>query len=207
MHKSAFCTFLQDSAQICAFSQAILAGKKHRNAQKSAKTPQKCTKTRHFAPTHAIPPFIIPLFPEGPKDQKNSRFRSGLKILSENEIFERATHRGPIFCGEIETSRLKFSSEIKNFDRDQKFRSGSIFFDRWALWVSVHPRLPPWTPEIARDIGDETMAILHVPLVNRAFARVTPARHFRHFRRFAGLEQQNHCFTRGNLNRALVIGF
>ena len=66
---------------------------------------------------------------------KNSIFRSGLKISSENEIFERATHRGPIFCGEIETSRLKFSSEIKNFDRDQKFRSGSNFFDRWALWV------------------------------------------------------------------------
>ena len=38
------------------------------------------------------------------------------------------------FCGEIETSRLKFSSEIENFDRDQKFRSGSNFFDRWALW-------------------------------------------------------------------------
>ena len=54
----------------------------------------------------------------GPKDQKNSRFRSRLKISIENEIFERATHRGPIFCGEIETSRLKFSSEIKNFDRD-----------------------------------------------------------------------------------------
>ena len=75
-------------------------------------------------------------FPRGPKDQKNSRFRSGLKISSENEIFERATHRGPIFCGEIDTSRLKFSSEIKNFDRDQKFRSGSNFFDRWALWVA-----------------------------------------------------------------------
>ena len=40
-----------------------------------------------------------------------------------------------LFCGEIETSRLKFSSlEIKNFDRDQKFRSGSNFFDRGALW-------------------------------------------------------------------------
>ena len=38
------------------------------------------------------------------------------------------------FVGEIETSRSKFSSEIKNFDRDQKFRSGSNFFDRWALW-------------------------------------------------------------------------
>ena len=32
-----------------------------------------------------------------------------------------------LFCGEIETSRSKFSSEIKNFDRDQKFRSGSNF--------------------------------------------------------------------------------
>ena len=47
-----------------------------------------------------------------------SRFRSRLKISIENEIFERATHRGPIFCGEIETSRLKISSEIENFDRD-----------------------------------------------------------------------------------------
>ena len=77
--------------------------------------------------------------PRGPKDQKNSRFRAGLKISSENEIFERATHHGPIFCGEIETSRLKFSSEIKNFDRDQKFRSGSNFFDRWALW-EIQPK-------------------------------------------------------------------
>ena len=64
--------------------------------------------------------------PRGPKDQKNSRFQSGLKISSENEIFERATHRGPIFCGEIETSRLTFSSEIKKFDRDQKFRARFI---------------------------------------------------------------------------------
>ena len=56
--------------------------------------------------------------PRGPKDQKKSRFRSRLKISIENEIFERATHRSPIFCGEIETSRLKCSSEIKNFDRD-----------------------------------------------------------------------------------------
>ena len=59
--------------------------------------------------------------------------------LRENEIFERATHRSPIFCGEIETSRLKFSSEIKNFDRDWKFRSRSNVFDRWALWVQESP--------------------------------------------------------------------
>ena len=61
--------------------------------------------------------------PRGPKDQKNSRFRSRLKISIENEIFERATHRGPFFCGEIETSRLKYSIEIKNFDRDLFFLS------------------------------------------------------------------------------------
>ena len=77
--------------------------------------------------------------PRGPKDQKNSRFRSRLKISIGNEIFERATHRGPIFCGEIETSRLKFSSEIKNFDRDWKFRSRSNIFDRWALWLVLKP--------------------------------------------------------------------
>ena len=51
---------------------------------------------------------------------KNSRFRARLKFSSENENFERATHRSPIFCEEFETSRLKFSSEIKNFDRDRK---------------------------------------------------------------------------------------
>ena len=62
--------------------------------------------------------FRAPHHPRGPKDQKNSRFRSRLKISIENEIFERATHRSPIFVGEIETSRLKFSSEIKFFDRD-----------------------------------------------------------------------------------------
>ena len=56
--------------------------------------------------------------PRGPKDQKNSRFRSRLKISIENEIFERATHRGPIFCGGNR------GIEIKNFElKDQKFRS------------------------------------------------------------------------------------
>ena len=65
--------------------------------------------------------------PRGPKDQKNSRFRSGLKISSENEIFERATHRGPIFVGKSRRrdrnfrARSKISIETKNFDRDQTF--------------------------------------------------------------------------------------
>ena len=55
--------------------------------------------------------------PRGPKDQKNSRFRSRLKISIENEIFERATHRGPIFCGG------NGDIEIKIFERGQKCRS------------------------------------------------------------------------------------
>ena len=49
--------------------------------------------------------------PRGPKDQKK------FEILIENEIFERATHRGPIFgAGNRDI-------EIKSFERDQKFRS------------------------------------------------------------------------------------
>ena len=77
---------------------------------------QRLIKLVREFPAHRVP--------RGPKDQNNSRFRSRLKISIENEIFERATHRGPIFCGEIEASRLKFSIEIKisieieNFDRD-----------------------------------------------------------------------------------------
>ena len=55
--------------------------------------------------------------PRGPKDQNNSRFRSRLKISIENEIFERANHRSPIFCGGNR------DIEIKIFERDQKFRS------------------------------------------------------------------------------------
>ena len=69
--------------------------------------------------------------PRGPKDQKNSRFRSRLKISIENEIFERATHRGPIFCGEIETSRLKSSSENQKFRSRLKISIEINFF--WSL--------------------------------------------------------------------------
>ena len=50
--------------------------------------------------------------PRGPKDQKISRFRVRLKISSENEIFERATHRGPFFLwGDRDV-------EIEIFERD-----------------------------------------------------------------------------------------
>ena len=68
---------------------------------------------------------------------KKIEISSGIENIScEIEIFKRATHRGPIFGGEIETSRSKFSSlKIKNFDRDRKFRARLNFFDRWALWA------------------------------------------------------------------------
>ena len=66
-------------------------------------------------------------FPRGPKDQKKSRFRARLKISSENETSSEPPTAALFFCGEFETSRLKFSSEIKNFDRDWKFRARSNF--------------------------------------------------------------------------------
>ena len=56
--------------------------------------------------------------PRGPKDQKKMRFRARLKILSENEIFERAVHRGHFLWGNRDV-------EIEIFERDQKFRSRS----------------------------------------------------------------------------------
>ena len=41
-----------------------------------------------------------------------------LKFSSELEIFKRATHQTPIFCGEFWRSGLKISSEIEIFKRD-----------------------------------------------------------------------------------------
>ena len=52
------------------------------------------------------------------RSKKKLRFRARVNMSSENEIFERATHATLFFCGEIETSRSKFASEIQNFDRD-----------------------------------------------------------------------------------------
>ena len=66
-------------------------------------TPKDPSLKGTLSGTNSGGPFA-PGLPRGPKDQKNSRFRSGLKISSENEIFERATHRGPIFVG---TSRRR----------------------------------------------------------------------------------------------------
>ena len=67
-------------------------------------------------------------YPEGPKIKKYSRFRSRLKISIENEIFERATHRGPYVLWGNRDIEIKiferdqtFSIEIENFDRDHIF--------------------------------------------------------------------------------------
>ena len=70
-------------------------------------------------------------FPEGPKDQKNSRFRARLKIFEREWNFRASHPPQPYFCGEFETSRLKPSSEIRNFDRDWKLRARLNFFDCW----------------------------------------------------------------------------
>ena len=63
LHKSVFCTFLQNSAQMCAFSQPILGGK---NAQKRAKTrknaqeraillPDACDTPVYYTPVSVHP--------------------------------------------------------------------------------------------------------------------------------------------------------
>ena len=69
------------------------------------------------------------------RSKKFERFRARLKISSENEIFERATHRGPIFFGEIETSRSNISTSRSKISIEIKKVSIEIktFFDRWAL--------------------------------------------------------------------------
>ena len=41
-----------------------------------------------------------------------------LKFSSELEIFKRATHQTPIFCGEFWRSGLKLSSDLEIFKRD-----------------------------------------------------------------------------------------
>ena len=114
---------LLDKHRQTQISGSLKKGPKPRNAvnREQAQPRANADKREQTQNERIAPPFAHPLKPRGPKDQKNSRFRARLKISSENEIFERAVHRGPIFCGEIESSRLKISIEIKNFDRDQKF--------------------------------------------------------------------------------------
>ena len=66
--------------------------------------------------------------PKGPKIEKIQDRPPGLKFSIEiDENFKRATHQGPIFCGEFWRSGLKFSIEI------EKFQSRLTFFNLWAL--------------------------------------------------------------------------
>ena len=65
-----------------------------------------------------------------------------LKFSSQIEIFKRAAHQTPIFCGEFSRSGLKFSSEIEIFKRDWKFQSRLIFFNLWALWEMQNTHRP-----------------------------------------------------------------
>ena len=56
-----------------------------------------------------------------------------LKFSSELEIFKRATHQTPIFCGEFWRSGLKISSEIEIFKRDWNFQAILKIFKIWAF--------------------------------------------------------------------------
>ena len=65
MHKSVFCTFLRDYAQMCAFLQAIFGRKKrtetHRKPQKRENAQERAILHRCMQHTDATAPFIIPL--------------------------------------------------------------------------------------------------------------------------------------------------
>ena len=53
--------------------------------------------------------------PKGPNLEK---IQASLNFSSELEIFKRATHQTPIFCGEFWRSGLKISSDLEIFKRD-----------------------------------------------------------------------------------------
>ena len=53
--------------------------------------------------------------PKGPNLERN---QARLKFSSELEIFKRATHQTPIFCGEFWRLGLKISSDLEIFKRD-----------------------------------------------------------------------------------------
>ena len=59
-----FLHILPTSAQVRAFFAAHLVGENAQKRTERCRNAQKCTKTRHFAQTHATPPFIIPLLSE-----------------------------------------------------------------------------------------------------------------------------------------------
>ena len=77
--------------------------------------------SRKDGQTPLKPPFVTPPFaaaqsraakhPKGPNLEK---FKI-LKFSGELEIFKRATHQSPIFCGEFWRSGLKISSDLEFF--------------------------------------------------------------------------------------------
>ena len=68
LQKRVFDAVLFNSAQICAFLPAILAGKKHRNAQRRA----KMHKNALFAQTHGNPRLLYPCFRKENSAQRGS---------------------------------------------------------------------------------------------------------------------------------------
>ena len=63
-------------------------------------------------------PEIGQKYPEGPKIKKNRDFDRDWKFRLRMKFSSEPPTAALFFVGEIETSRLKFSSGIKNFDRD-----------------------------------------------------------------------------------------
>ena len=101
------------------------------------------------------PPQKFPLFfVGGPKDQKNSRFRARLKILSGEWNFRASHPPWPCFWWG------NWDVEIEIFERDQKFRSRSNFFNRWALWVGFLVTRPKYPPPLSRDRCSNTPVAL-----------------------------------------------
>ena len=86
--------------------------------------------------------FSFLLFPEGPKIKTIQDFERDWKFRARMKFSSQPPTAVLFFCGEIETSRLKFSSlKIKKFDRDWKLRARLNFVDRWALWVPRNRRI------------------------------------------------------------------
>ena len=99
-----------------------------------------------------LPPASPPPFQ---KRDAQHMFLQHNKISIENEIFELATHRGPIFCGGNRDIEIKiFARDQKKIDRDHEN------FDRWALWDVCCPVLRfsapvretqiPWTRKYSK---------------------------------------------------------
>ena len=79
--------------------------------------------------------------PKGPKIEKIQDRPPGLKFSSEIENIKQATHQTPFFCGQFWRSGLKISSEIEIFNRDWKFQSRRAILNFFNLWALRDPLL------------------------------------------------------------------